>query len=353
MMAVKYYTYNVAQVRAWLYDGENNGLSEDIISKIRANSLIHNPYVQDEMTIVVAAKDEDRVVGFTTMFPEKLQVPQVTLSVPSTLYANPQYADEYIGYNVTKLLHDTADGRFVIGTDMAKEAAMIDNLLGLEIENYERVRFIMNRNIKVKSLRNFGSLILEPFRLMRQKQSINRLVSGISDLYEYQITNVIDNEIYTFISEHSCNDIFLRSQETLNWLIRYPFSVDTSIDDNLIEKNIFQSHIKDLRVNIVKIYFEGKLVGLYAIRMRNKNADILMLYSNSQHDSMIYSILLKHIIKLKPAQLNSVYKALNEFIYAKRIFLKSYIESFVFTFPKVLNLDMSKQLQGMDGDMFA
>ena len=154
MNEVKYHNHTAAEVRAWLYEGADNGLSEQVISKTRANAILHNPYIKDDMVIAVSAMDGDKVVGFTAMFPEHLVRPDVWLTCPTTLYAHPDYAGEFIGYYVSKALHDTADGRLVIGSDLAKETILIDKLLGLKADILPRKRIILRRTIPWDTMRH-------------------------------------------------------------------------------------------------------------------------------------------------------------------------------------------------------
>lgn len=353
-MEVKYILYTAAEVRAWLYKGIDNGLSEQIISKVRANAIIHNPYITDNMIVVVAAKDGAKVVGYTAMFPDYLIHPHERLTVPTTLYAHPDYASEFIGYNVTKLLHDTSEGRYVIGTDMAKEAALIDRLLGLEVKQLPRNRYVFRRNIQLSSIRCVVSFVIEPFRRLHQKFYIYKLQKKKQpNTIHVQYTNFIDAEAYQFICENSRNDMFLRSQKMLNWLIRNPFSVDAIIYDNIVETNIFVTQLKDWKWNTVKVYDGDVLIGLFAIRSQNDMIDIMMLYTSKHNEKSVYLILLKHIIKLRPKQVRSIYKSLNTFICQTGVALKQYTEKYIFTYPKSLKIDLDKQMQGMDGDMFA
>lgn len=352
-MDVKYITYSVAEVRSWLYEGADNGLSEQIISKVRANAIIHNPYVKEDMVVVVAAKDDNKVVGYTAMFPECLVSPNETLTVPTTLYADTNYASEFIGYNVTKLLHDTAEGRHVIGTDMAKEATLIDRLLGLKLNYIDRFRFVIRRTFRIRTLRNLVSWLIEPYRCSIQKRLVNKVVNTIPNSIRVQYTNFIDEELYQFICEHSTNDIFLRSQQMLNWILHYPFTVDASMTDCAEEPNIFGAHIKNRRLDVVKVYNNNQLIGLYALRMHANCADLMMLYTIDSENEYVYALILKHIFQLEVEHFRSIYKSLNKYIINSNVALKHYTESVVFTYPTTLKIDPTKQLQGMDGDMFA
>ncbi len=351
-MSVKYHTHTVADVRAWLYEGAKNGLSEHVISKVRANAIIHNPFVEDDMVVVISATDGDRVVGYTAMFPDYLVRPDVKLTCPTTLYADPDYADEFIGYNVTKLLHDTAHGRLVIGSDIAKEAAVIDKLLGLKVEKINRRRYVLNRSIKIRTIRQLGSKIIEPYRRYVQKKQIKRMICDISDYVQVEYTNFIDADAYRFIVDHSKNDLFLRTQEMLNWILRYPFCVKCASNVNLTNQNYFASQLIGYETQIVKVYENKELIGLYMLLYQGNAVSVKMIYTSDKYANEVYNVLLRDAMHTQPDFLYSQYVSLNKYIDSCSIYLKYYNESFIFTHPKELNYQSDLQLQGIDGDMF-
>lgn len=351
---IEYHTHTVADVRAWLYEGAKNGLSEQVISKVRANAIIHNPFVEDDMVVVISATDGDRVVGYTAMFPDYLIRPDVKLTCPTTLYADPKYADEFIGYNVTKLLHETANGRLVIGSDMAKESALIDKLLGLKIERVDRKRYILNRSIQVRTLRNFGSLLLEPYRKYKQRRNISKFLRNVSNNTRVEYVDFIDHEAYQFIEEHAQNDMYLRSQEMLNWRLRYLFTVYAPLYGREDNHNMFYCHTPyDSIRSVAKVYIKGQLIGVYCLAYEGQNMSVALLYTDTQNASHTYDILLTQVLSYNPQLFYSQYPALNQYIDSLGIDLKNYTDKFYYTHPVALPYTSDMQVQGMDGDMLA
>lgn len=353
-MNITYHTYTVADVRAWLYGGAQNGLSECIISKVRANAIIHNPYVEDDMVIVVSATDGDKVVGFTAMFPDNLIRPQVRLSCPTTLYADADYAGEFIGYNVTKLLHETANGRMVIGLDMAKEAAIIDYLLGMKVEKVAIKRYIFNRRIHIKTLHDVGISIIELYRRNLQKRNITKFLHNVSQNIYVEYTDFIDEEAYRFIVAHSEHDMFLRSQEMLNWRLRYPFTLMAPMCDKVVKCNLFCSNVANSRRKIVaKVYENGLLVGIYCIAENAPDASVALLYVEESNATKTYDMLLTQVLRGCFHRLLCFDKKLNHYIDSLGICIKSFVDKYDYTHPEELTYTSDMQIQGMDGDMLA
>lgn len=352
-MSVKYHTYTAADVRAWLYEGAQNGLSEQVISKVRANSILHNPYLNEDMVIAVSAMDGDGVVGFTAMFPEHLVRPDLWLTVPTTLYAHPDYAGEFIGYYVSKALHDTADGRLVIGTDLAKETILIDKLLGLKADTFSRKRVILHRSLHWDSMRHVLSSLYEPIRLWKQKCAVRKVTRSIPSNIRLEYTNFVDTEMYEFIVQHSEDSLLLRSQEMLNWILAYPFGLESPLMHYVKIQNMFASQVSKRGRYLFKAYWGDELIGVCMIDSDADNANIRMLYIEEQYKDMVYAVLLLQVLSSVSKTLHSVYEDFNDYISRKGVALKIYEEPLVFTHPESLVLDRDKQLQGMDGDMFA
>ena len=50
--SVQYRYYTAKDLRDWLFQSIDNGLSEQIISKVRALALLHHPDVKDDSILV-------------------------------------------------------------------------------------------------------------------------------------------------------------------------------------------------------------------------------------------------------------------------------------------------------------
>ena len=82
------------------------------------------------------------------------------------------YADDFIGYNLEQRLWKAYPHCSVIGSDVVQAAALIDKLMGSTIRKYERHTFLFDRIVRVRTFRNLGSLLIEPFRKHRQQKAI-------------------------------------------------------------------------------------------------------------------------------------------------------------------------------------
>ena len=349
---IEYHTYIAKDVRDWIEDGSQNGLSEQIISLTRANALIHCPYVKDDDVLVVSAMDGEKVVGYTAIFPEHLERPEMWIATGTTLWVDPNYADDFVGYNLVQHLWQSYPNCAVIGSDVAKPAALIDKLLGAKICKYERSAFVFNRKIQVHSLRNFGSLLLEPFRKHRQRKAIQRILASIPNTIRVIACDTIEAEAYQFIKEHSESDTFLRSREMLNWIIRFPFSTENPLPHRALKRNQFSGQTASFCNYLLQIYDADTLIGIVMLGKRRTDMHVKMLYTDDAHLEIVYALVIEAMQHTNAEQLWSLYPQLNNIIASNQVALRDNNQQLLFTYPKDLKTLEPLVIQGIDGDMF-
>ena len=349
---IVYNQYTAKDVREWIENGEKGGLLESIISLTRANALIHCPCVNEDDVLVVAASDGDRVVGYTAIFPEKLARPDMWIAIGTTLWVDSNYADEFVGYNLVQRLWNAYPNNAVIGSDVVPAAAMIDKLLGATVLKYERKSFVLRRNIEVHTLRNFASRLLEPFRKYFQRKAIRRVIGSISSDIRVTARDTIDAETYAFIKAHSDSYTFLRSREILNWILRYPFSIENLVISRADKRMEFHDQAVMYRNNLLQIYIADKLIGIVMLSMRGSKMDVKMLYTDDVHCEIVYAVVVEAMIHSHQEQLCSIYPQLNAYITSRHLALRENKQQFIFTFPKSIKVYEPLVLQGIEGDMF-
>lgn len=352
-MSVAYQTHIVSEVRDWLESGRVDAILDHAVSRTRANALVHCPYVKKDDVVVVSATDGDKVIGYTAIFPEKLVRPDMWIATGTTLWVNPDYADEFVGYNLVQRLWGAYPDYAVIGSEVSPAAAVIDKLLGAAILKYERKAFVFRRSIEVHSLRNFASLLLEPFRKCRLRKAIKRIAATIPNNLRVRACETIDAETYVFIQSHSTNDTFLRSREMLNWILRYPFSVENPMTDRAKKSMQFSDQIAKFRNRFLQIYADDSLAGVVLLAERNSVMHVKMLYTDDAHQEEVYALIVETMLKSGAERLFSLYPQLNAYLESHQVAMRVNKAELIFTYPKSLKSLTPFVLQGADGDMFA
>lgn len=353
MHKIQYTIYKCIDIKDWLCDGKTNGLSESIISFTRANALIHCPYVKDDDVLIVSAMDGETLVGYTAIFPEHLVRPDIWIATGTTLWVNPLYSDDFVGYNLVQRLWQSYPQCSVIGSDVAIPAAMIDKLLGATVIKYSRYIFVFDRTIRVHSLRNFVSCFLEPFRKFRQRKAIRGILATISPDIHVVVRDTIGLEAYDFICTHSHDNTFLRSCDMLNWVLRYPFFVENHLMNRVTKRNEFSDQITSFGNYLLQIYDKKNLVGIVMYGLRDCDMHIKMLYTDETHRESVYALIIETMLQSGAKCLFSIYSQLNTFIMSRHITLRYNMQPLLFTYPQGLKTFEPFVLQGIDGDMFA
>ncbi|MCR5050548.1 MAG: hypothetical protein K6A36_05635 [Paludibacteraceae bacterium] len=315
--------------------------------------MVHNPYVKDDDVLAISATDGDKVVGYTAIFPEHIARPDRWIATGTTLWVNPDYADDFVGYNLVQRLWQSYPQCAVIGSDVSRPAATIDKLLGATITKCARKAYVLNRTIEIRSLRNLGSFLLEPFRKCRQKKAIRRVLASISSDIHVETRNTIDAKAYEFIQAHSVDDTFLRSREMLNWIIQYPFSVENPLQKRQKPCGAFQEQTEVHRNYLLYIYHSADLVGIVLLAQRAEEVHVKMLYADETYQQQVFAVIVEATLHIGAEQLYSLNPRLNEYIESAQISLKTYNRDILFTYPKTMTLAQPLVLQGIEGDMFA
>ena len=350
---ITYNQYTVNDLRDWIEKGANNGLSEHIVSLSRANALLHCPCAKDGDVLVVSAMDGDVVVGYTAIFPEHLVRPDMWIATGTTLWVNPDYADDFVGYNLVQRLWQSYPQYAVIGSDVSPTAAVIDKLLGAKVVKYERKVFVFRRRIAIHSLRNLGSWLMEPLRQCRQRQALANVLASIPSDIHVAARNVVDAEVYEFIRSHSTNDTFLRSCEMLNWMLRYPFSAENPLANHTVKRMAFSDQIAAYSNHLLSVYQDRTLVGVVMLAVRNSNMEVKMLYTDDQYRESVYALIVETMVHSSAQQLVSIYPQLNAYLQSHHVALRTNSSELIFTYPKADKHFSPLVLQGADGDMFA
>ena len=350
---IEYKYFTAIEIKDWLYHNSMNGLSEKIIAKVRALSLIHHPDVTDNTVILSVVFVNNKVAGYTGMFPEKMDKPKLDKIHywGTTLYVDPEFIGRGLGYCLMMHLKEACD-YMCLGLDSAPESTYIDSKQGSIIEYYDRYLFRFRRNIHIRNYRTLLNQILEI-----KRKTVKYIRLGIiqrrikNEKYSLEYINFIDDELYGFIKFHSSNDLFLRTQETLNWLLRYPFIVSTPLSHRTHIEYAFTSTRRSCQNFAVKVLYEGKLIGFYIIQRREPDLSVLYLYFDEDYQDKVFYSIVEHLIKFKTKDLRTFNRYLKKFLNNNRFYLWKTIEKVSFTFPSSFPIDLNLQIQGADGDM--
>lgn len=339
--------FTVQQVRDWLKTGvAERGLSEEVISRTRAWSIIHNPYATDDLNIVSAIFVNDEVAAYTHLFPDESR--GVRMYWNTTLYCNPKYEGRGYAAIVIGQFCELYGVRY-FDLDAVPESIANLKFNGLNVEYVPQYilsgKAIRGNGFKAKlaSLRERISLACTT-----QKSAMIRDIKAAD--YTIKYAPFLSNYIYAFIKAHSSNDVFLRSQEMFNWILNYPLMQDSPIEERVERDSVFSSTRAGSQMYGVEVYVQTQLVGFYILNVCSKSMDISYVYYTPQYTREVFLSIAEHVLYFNSPKLMMSHRPLLEFLQNYKLYSKSSKRLKSFSYPQGFVYDSSKEMQSGDGD---
>lgn len=339
--------FTVQQVRDWLKTGVGErGLSEEVISRTRAWSIIHNPYATDDLNIVSAIFVNDEVAAYTHLFPDESRGERMYWN--TTLYCNPKYEGRgYAAIVIGQFCELYGDRYF----DLNAAAASVANLkfCGLNIA-YVPYYELTGKTIHGNGLKAYMARWKERIEYARTNRKAE-LIKEIKEAnFRVQYTTFVSDKVYAFIKSHSDNDVFLRSQEMFNWILQYSLMVESPLTNRVERESQFSSTRAQFHIYGVEVYEGKELIGFYILIVSEKTTDVSYVYCAKEHEQGVFLSIAEHILHFGKSQVVTMHKPLMQFIKGYKIFTKTIERKKSFAYPEGFVYDGSKEIQSGDGD---
>ena len=348
---LKYFT--AGEIKNWLFHNALNGLSEKIISKNRALSLVNHPDVTDDTIILSVIYVDDIIAGYTGMWSERMIKPSSAKAIfwGTTLYVDPGFEGRGFGYCLMMHIKEACDYRY-FSTASSSTSIFIDKKLGSKIKYYNCTVLIFKVIIQIKNIKSFLNFtrykyfnIIKQFQTKRIKNEIN------AESYNLEYINFIDDELYGFIDRYSTNDLFLRSKDTYNWILRYPFILSSPVIERQRCEYNFSYSAAYFQLYAVKVKLNIETIGFYILRKKDDELLLLYLYVIPKYEDKTFYSIIEHILKWEIRTFETFNSELKNFICEKNIHIKIKSKEISLTVPNYFPLDSNLKLQGGDGDM--
>ena len=343
MVDIKLYT--VKDLREWLeHNHPAEGLSEQVIAPTRAWAIIHNPYVKDDDAIVVAIFEDGQLAAYTASFPDMLDDKRIWWA--STLYCYPQFAGRGYGMIVVGSLVEAHEPDLTYDRWGASETVEIFNHFGHQTIYTPRYHLSFKK-IDTSSLKG---------KLASYAQEIKRCMhpwpKPSKTNYTLRYASYIDGEAYAFMQAHQGNDLWLREQDVLNWILRYPFRQESAILHRTEKDLYFTSYGNSFAYLVVKVYTDNRLIGVYVLRRNGDTIAIVYIYWEAEYRDIVFDSMIDHLVTMRPNELILDDKELCAYVRVKVYFPKYREEQASFSVPADMTLPAQYTLQLGDGDSF-
>ena len=346
--------YSVGQLRNWLTHGdEDDGLSVAVISRSRADAIVHNPYVKENDPVVAAlfAADEKgnrAAVAYTAAFPDLVEGNRKWWF--STLWCHPDYRGKgYALAVVGTLAEEYGEGNYYdsIGAD---ETVEIFRFLKLNTTYVDEYRF----GSKVSPHGWKGALNGLRQHMLAYLRTVNRRAKGMirRSRYELEYTHRVDNEVYNFIMQHASESLFVRTQSMLDWILNHPFKQRSPLEKRVAHPGAFSDTDSRYWMCGVKVLADNRLVGFYILRNADTDLSVKYLYYDIAYRDTVFASVVEHILQMRNPCFSTRHSALAEYVGKLRLFSKKKTVHISFSSPNPLPTSTEIVLQGGDGDGF-
>lgn len=342
--------FKAADLRRWLYGSQSvEGLTTRVISATRANAILQNPYIREEDPVVAAIYEAGNLAAYTAAFPDEVRGKRIWCF--STLWCHKNYRGKgYALIAVGSLCEEYGEGNYV---DMwgAPETVEIFRYMGLENSPVKEYTFeqkhIVRESFKGELLYKFNE-----FKHQRQsrKSSLRREIGEAQ--YKVQYTDFIDDSLYGFITAHAERDLWPRTQEMMNWILRCSFKHCTPLMSRSYRTCYFGDRDSRYWKSGVKVYVDEQLVGFYIISDSDKSLSIKYLYYEEEHRKEVFASIAEHIFVLGNNRFSTRCEKLAAYLKPYKLYDQYAIEDISFSHPESFEIQPSAESQGGDGDGF-
>lgn len=345
--------FSIVDLRNWLENHQPvEGLSDAVISPSRAYAILHNPYVKEEDHVVATIYDHGELAAYTAAFPEILNHQSQITNCDSmnriwwfsTLYCAPKFRGKGYGLIVIGSLAEEYGIENCYDMWGAQETVEIFRMLGLKditIPQYEFGPKSIHRNT-IKGKLAYAVQQLQLTFHTRRRALAKRIKQTP---FELQYTMHIDDETYSFIVAHADKDAFLRSHDTLNWILNYPFVRVTTNAAMLPQRTAFPDVATEYTLQCVRVLVDSKLVGVYVFRVNVTQMAVKYLYYDTQYQNIVFAAIASKILEYNKPSFETREEDLANFIKPYHLFPKLEQKPISFSYPENAKIDLSKCFQ--------
>lgn len=338
--------YTVTQLREWLmHNHAPEGMSEQIIAPSRAWAIIHNPYVKDDDPVVAAIFEGRELAAYTASFPDMLDGKRVWWA--STLYCHPQFAGRGYGMIVAGSLMEAHEPELTYDRWGAQETVEIFKHFGYQT-TYTTRYHLCDKKINTSSLKGKSAYCVQIL-----KKCLHPWPELSKASYTLRYTSYIDGEAYDFMQAHRGNDLCLREQDMLNWILRYPFMHGCTLLDKVKKDTEFSSNVALYSYKVVKVYANNELIGVHVLRLKGNEVSVVYLYFAQEYRDIVFTSIVDHLIAIKPKSFVTENDDLFAYVDQRLYFPKMEQEKVSLSLPINLKYPTDYTLQLGDGDSFA
>ena len=363
MLTIKKYT--ISELIEFVSSEEYKKLKNIPISKHRALSYSKNPRISNNDTVMFLAYDGDELVGYRTILSDYFYQNNKKLKIGwlSGNWVKPDRRRTGISTKLFKTVYDEWNGKLAYTNYAPASKAVYDKTSTF-------IKFKSNKGIRAYNKSCFAELLPPKSKFFIKTKTFLQLIDFILNLFcniriiilnsllsikniHFEYVNIIDDEITNFIKDKSEKEICRRSQNELNWIIKYPWIIEQTVKDDDNKRYHFSSTSKQFNNYNIKIYDKNKKLTSYLmLTVRDNRLSVPYCYYDKNINDVIkiiYKLMLKMHLSILTVYNNDIVNYIENhsttFLFKKKIFRNYFI-------TKKLSRDLSenKSINFQDGD---
>ncbi len=253
------------------------------ISRHRGESFLQNPNVKPDSVLLILAFVEENLAGYIGVLPDTIctETREIPVGWLSTIYVHSDYRGNKLSQQLLAKACEAYENRILM-TEFTSEAEKIyiksgqfsylPPLHGISYHYYSDLKNnLPSRNlswkkwVKVLRIVDFCINSLTPlFYLGQRKKNC-----------KYYINFNFDDEIKDFFEKNKPKYTFLRGENTIDWIVRYPWILSGRKSDGRYHFSDYDSVFQNL---FIKIYNTEGLSQVVFLSVRNTKAKIFWIF---------------------------------------------------------------------------
>jgi hypothetical protein len=306
-------TFTVADLKTAL-ESEDFWLTKTLpITKHRALSYSRNPRAEDDDSVLLVAYQDNRVVGYLGILPDKIFVNDAVYKLGwlTSWWVDPSCATAGAGAILLyKALNAYDQFVGVSGSSRAARKALhasqkfvaLPPLQGLDI----RLRLNVTRDIlrRLPTLRIFRVLFKIFDELMDEVVNLRHFFwqqrNNLCQRLTFEYISAIDEETDHFIQQHHQHDLTRKEKSDLNWIMNNPWILSAPLKDTASKKYYFSSRADRFSYLGVKVFENpNEMIGFFLLKVRDDRMSVMYAYFESRHATSIIAAVFHHALVMK------------------------------------------------------
>ena len=307
-------TYNITQLYDLIHSEEFKKMSVVPISTHRAISHIHNPRAAPDDVLMIIAYENGDMIGYLGVLADRIyniKGEGYKCGWLSCMWVNPILRGKGIAKQLLATAFKTWDDHILV-TEFTPEAkGLYDRSQNFnDLRTNEGLRCYLRFNLhevlpkKSEKYKRYTPLLRIADTIANLPNAIRLIFYKATKSSSLQFTEVteIDSELNDYILSKSQNSFELRDADDLNWVIKYPWLIESQPTEE--SRRYHFSSVAEKFENIcVKISDNGKLKGFLHLTIRDGHLKVRYAYFEIENLSDVIGYIYGNMLSQKLSML--------------------------------------------------